>query len=45
MNSLALCLPVEPCSLKNNVLLDLEELIHLAEDLRVPSSVGSAYVS
>ena len=43
--SLALCSPVEPCSLKDNVLSDLEELVHLAEDLCIPSSVGFAYVS
>ena len=43
--SLALCSSVEPCSLKDNVLSDLEELVHLPEDLRVPSSVGFAYVS
>ena len=42
--SLALCSPVEPCSLEDNVLPDLEELVHLAEDLRVPSSVGFADV-
>ena len=40
-----LCLPVEPYSLKDNVLSDLEELVHLAEELRIPSSIGFAYVS
>ena len=42
--SLALCSPGEPCLLEDNVLLNLEELIHLAEDLHVPFSVGFAYV-
>ena len=43
--SLVLCSPVEPYSFKDNVLSDLEELVHLAEELRIPSSVGFTYVS
>ena len=42
--SLALCSLGEPCSLEDDVLLNLEELVHLAKDLHVPFSVGFTYV-
>ena len=42
--SLVLCSLIEPCSLEDNILLNLEELVHLAEDLHMPSSVSFAFI-
>ena len=39
VTSSLLCLPVEPCLLADDVLSNLEELVHPAEDLRIPSFV------